>query len=262
VSELPISCYIRTLNEEARIERAVRDAFKVAAEVVIVDCGSTDRTQQIAEAAGARVVHQDWLGNGGQKRAGEDLCRHDWLLDLDADEYVSDALAANIRAAFADGAPDKSVYQLKLVTVPPYGKTWYGFSTAWRSKLYDRRRHRMPDHGIWDQLELPKSVKPGRIEGPLLHESFSGIAQQAHKLNRGSSVRAREAKLKSKWSLTLRVIGAMPIYFARHYFIKGLWRAGVYGYAIAWLAAYGRWLRDVKMLETHYARAQGREPEL
>ena len=66
----------------------VRAARAVAAEVIVVDSGSTDDTIAQAEAAGARVLRQEWLGNGKQKRIGEDACRHDWVLDLDADEII------------------------------------------------------------------------------------------------------------------------------------------------------------------------------
>ena len=65
----PISCYIRTLNEESRIGAAVGAAFSVAREVVAVDSGSTDGTVAAAEAAGARTVEQPWLGGGGATRS-------------------------------------------------------------------------------------------------------------------------------------------------------------------------------------------------
>ena len=120
----PISCYIRTLDEESRIGAAVRAALQVAREVVVVDSGSTDGTVAVAEAAGARIVKQEWLGSGHQKRVGKDACRHDWLLDLDADEIVSGELAQDIRALFAAGEPDADVSRLSLVTVDPSGRIW------------------------------------------------------------------------------------------------------------------------------------------
>jgi glycosyltransferase involved in cell wall biosynthesis len=246
-----LSCYIRTLNEERRIAEVVRAALQAADEVVVVDSGSIDGTKALAEAAGARVVDQPWLGNGGQKRAGEDLCAHDWLLDLDADEIVTPELAANIRALLAAG-PTETVYELKLVTIPPYGEIWWNASLAWRRKLYDRRKHRMPDHKAWDQLDLPRGARVGRVEGALLHHSFTGVEQMMAKLNKVSTVRARESRLKPLWEVALRVVCAPPFYFLRHYILRGLWRAGLYGFVIAGTAAIGRWLRDVKMLERHY----------
>src|SRR4030088_3299263 len=109
---MPVSCYIRTLNEERLLGKVIAAVRDVVDEVVIVDCGSTDATVAIAQAAGARMVHQPWLGHGRQKRFGEDLCRNDFLLDLDADEIVSPGLAAEIRALLAFGPAPMPIYEL------------------------------------------------------------------------------------------------------------------------------------------------------
>lgn len=247
----PVSCYIRTQNEAARIGEVIAAALAVADEVVVVDCGSTDATVAIAEAAGARVLHQPWLGNGGQKRFGEAACRHDWLLDLDADEVLSETLANEIAALFADGAPPCPVYELILITAPPIGRPWFDFLHTPRRKLYDRRVLRMPDHRAWDQLQVPAGVKIGRLKGFILHHSFRDLAHFSEKLNRVSSVRAREAKLKPRWVVIGRVLLAPPVYFLKHYLQRRLWKAGLYGFIIAGLSAHGRWLRDVKMYERH-----------
>ena len=190
----PVSCYIRTLNEERLLGRVVAAAREVVDEIVIVDSGSKDATVAIAQAAGARVIHQEWLGNGRQKRFAEDQCRNDFVLDLDADEVVSPALAAEIRALFAAGPPPLPIYELKLVTVPPVGKPWTNISVAYRRKLYDRRVVRAPDHKAWDQFEVPPGVEVGRLAGDLLHYSFRDLAQLVEKLNRVSTVRARDGK--------------------------------------------------------------------
>ncbi|MEO1090171.1 MAG: glycosyltransferase family 2 protein [Pseudomonadota bacterium] len=249
-----LSCYIRTLNEATRIERVVLAAKAVAAEVVVVDSGSTDETVAIAEAAGARVVHQPWLGNGPQKRVGEEACSHDWLLDLDADEVVSPELADEVRALFANGEPTRSVHRLKLVTVPPFGEPWHDFYLAWRAKLYDRRQHRMPDHRAWDQLQLDAGTVVGRLGGAIDHHAFRDLAHVMEKLNKVSTNRARDGRLKPFPVVALRVVAALPVYFFKHYVLRGLWRGGLYGFAFAGTQAIGRWLRDAKMLEMHLWR--------
>jgi glycosyltransferase involved in cell wall biosynthesis len=245
----PISCYIRTLNEERFLGRVVAAAREVADEIVVVDSGSTDATVAIAQAAGARVIHQDWLGNGRQKRFAEDQCSHDFLLDLDADEVVSPALAAEIRALFAAGPPPLRVYEMRLVTVPPVGKPWTNISVARRRKLYDRRVVRIPDHKAWDQFEVPPGVEVGRLRGDLLHHSFRDLAQLVDKLNRVSTVRARDGKKAGRVAIAARILFAWPFYFVKHYLFRGLYRAGLYGIVLAGISAYGRWLRDAKMYE-------------
>lgn len=244
-----LSAYIRTRNESRMIGDVVKAALAVAAEVVVVDSGSTDDTVAIAEAAGARVVAQEWLGNGHQKRVGEDACRHNWLLDLDADEIVTPALAAEIAALFADGAPTAPIWRVSLAMAPAIGKPWTRFGLSWRHKLYDRRVVRQPDHAAWDQFDIPQGAKVGALKSPIIHHAFTGAEHLMEKLNRNSTVRARELALKPTPLLVLRIFFGLPAYFAKRYFLDGLIRGGVYGFAFALMSGFGRWLRDVKMFE-------------
>ncbi|MEM9081479.1 MAG: glycosyltransferase family 2 protein, partial [Verrucomicrobiota bacterium] len=255
VERLPLSCYIRTLNEEYRIGEVVEAALEVAAEVICVDSGSTDATVAIAEEKGARVIRQEWLGNGGQKRVGEQAAQYDWVLDLDADEVVSRELGEEIRGLFVGGEPEGAVYELKLVTIPPFGQPWLTSCLAWRRKLYDRRKFQMPDHAAWDQLEIPKEVPVGRLKGPLFHYSFKDVEHMLAKMNRVSSVRGREKKLKSLGVVKLRILFGFPGYFFKKYVKQQMFREGVYGFACAVVLAGQRWLTDVKMLERHMKEA-------
>lgn len=246
----PVSAYIRTLNEARMIGEVVRAARAATAEVIVVDSGSTDATVAIARETGAQVLAQPWLGNGLQKRAGEDACRFDWVLDLDADEVVTPELAAEIAALFAAG-PRETAYSIPLLTQPPFGRLWRRAAVARRTKLYDRRVWRMPAHKAWDQLDTG-AARIGRLRGAIVHHSFRDVAHMADKLNKVSTVRARETRLKPYGVVVLRVIAAGPLYFLRHWLLRGLWREGLYGFAVSVLAAHGRWLRDVKMLERHW----------
>lgn len=245
----PVSCYIRTLNEQGNIARVIAAVRGVVDEVIVVDSGSTDDTVRIAQAEGARVVYQPWLGNGRQKRAGEDQCLHHFVLDLDADEIVSAPLADEIRALFANGEPPLPVYELKLVTAPPVGRPWSDIAVRYPRKLYDRRVVRAPDHAVWDQFTVPRNVGIGRLGGDLLHRSFRDVGHLVEKLNRASAARARDGKQRGLLQLWLRVVFMLPLYFLKHYMLRGLYRAGTYGFSVALVSAYGRWLRDAKMYE-------------
>ncbi|MBX2856732.1 MAG: glycosyltransferase family 2 protein [Rhodobacteraceae bacterium] len=257
----PISCYIRTLNEERLIGEVIAAARKVSREVVIVDSGSTDRTCEIAADAGARVIEQTWLGNGFQKRTGEEACSQEWLLDLDADEILTPELIAEILALFDGGEPPLSVYRLTLVTAPPIGEPWTHFALDPRAKLYDKRRWRMPESRAWDQLALPTDAAVGALKGALMHHSFQDFAHYMAKWNGVSTRRAEAIKLKPLWLVRLRVLFAWPFYFLRHYILRGFWRGGLYGFAVAGGVAFGRWMRDVKMYEIHRRREEGPEEE-
>jgi glycosyltransferase involved in cell wall biosynthesis len=256
-----LSCYIRTHNEERLIGRVIEAAGKVAGEIILVDSGSTDRTIEIAERAGCKVVRQQWLGWGFQKRVGEDHCSNDWLIDIDADEIVSAELADEIKGLFSGSGPALPVYRLRLVTAPPVGKPWTNFRIDPRAKLYDRRRVRMPADRAWDQLRIEDGLQAGELKGALWHHSFRDIAHLVEKYNRGSSSMAGDSKRKHPAVIRLRVLFAMPFYFFKAYVTRGLWRAGLYGLILARLSAIGRWLRDAKMYELERMEAEVGEPK-
>jgi len=255
-TSIPLSCYIRTLNEAGRIRPVVEKVLEIGAEVIVIDSGSTDGTQKIAREAGAKVIEKKWEGNGFQKHHGEDATANNWLLDLDADEILSPELQDEIRTLFANGTPAPGIYALKLVTVPPVpkGMVWNTCNLAWRNKLYHKSIVRMPEHAAWDQFEVPAGIKPRRLKGALLHYSFLNIAQQIIKANHGSTVRANETKLKPKGLIALRILFGFPFYFSKKYFKQRMYRAGVYGFACAAVIASNRWLKDVKMYELHLAK--------
>jgi len=245
----PLSAYIRTRNEARMIADVVRAAHSVADEVVVIDSGSTDDTAALAQAAGARVVSREWLGSGRQKRFAEDQCRHDFLLDLDADEVLSPALAAEIRGLFAKGEPAFGIYRTPVAIAPPIGKPWVGFGGVVRHKLYDRRVVRAPDHDLWDQFDIPAGVAVGALKAPIFHHAFADAAHLVMKLNRNSTTRANALAPKPLPILALRIFFGLPFYVAKRYVLDGLFRGGVYGFAFSVMSGFGRWMRDVKMYE-------------
>ena len=250
----PVSCYIRTLNEENRIGATVQAALLTAREVVVVDSGSTDGTVAAAEAAGARVVEQPWLGGGHQKRVGEDACRHDWLLDLDADEVVSEDLAREIRGLFAAGEPDADIFRLPLVTVDPSGRIWRRARAPRRAKLYDRRKIRMPAHGAWDQFRIPAGLRVRKLDGPLLHHAFDNIGHLSRKQGSAMVRRVRFLDDGRRFPTALRVWFGLPLFFLRNYLLRGQWREGRYGFLFALTTAYNHWLRYAMLYERQRIR--------
>ena len=90
--KMPISCFIIARDEEQRIGRTIRSVIDWVDEVILIDSGSTDKTVEIANALGARTLFNKWPGYGPQKRFAEEQCSHDWVLNLDADEVVTQAL--------------------------------------------------------------------------------------------------------------------------------------------------------------------------
>src|SRR3712207_2493548 len=116
---LPLSIFIIAQNEADRLPETLRAVRDLTDDLVLVDSGSTDGTQAVAQEFGARVIYNPWPGYGQQKRFGEDQCRHPWLLNIDADEVVPGSLAAEIRALFAEGEPERRAYRIRIAEIFP-----------------------------------------------------------------------------------------------------------------------------------------------
>lgn len=246
----PISCYIRTFNEEARIVATVRAALAVSAEVIVVDSESSDATTSKAEEAGARVISQRWLGFGHQKRVGEEVCRHDWLLDLDADEIVTDDLAGEIRNLFANGEPmDADVYLLHLTFVDPSGRIWKKARPDRRAKLYNRLKVRIPAHGAWDQFRISPGLRVKRLVGPLLHYAFDDIAHLSRKQAAFEVRTLPHLPEGNRISVAFRVYFGLPWFVFRSYVLRRLWKEGAYGFLFSLTTAYNHWLRYAMLHE-------------
>src|SRR5262249_16834750 len=92
----PISAIIITRNEERHIAEAI-SSLSCCDEVLVIDAESTDRTREIAERCGARVIVRSWEGFASQKNFGATQARHDWIFSLDTAERVSIELANEIQ---------------------------------------------------------------------------------------------------------------------------------------------------------------------
>src|ERR1039457_4510126 len=92
---MKITATIITLNEERNVARAV-ESLRCSDEILIVDSGSTDRTVELAEKLGVRVLEAGWLDYAAQKNWAAEYASNDWILSLDADEALSESLEAEI----------------------------------------------------------------------------------------------------------------------------------------------------------------------
>lgn len=242
---LPLSVAIITLDAG----RALADCLASVAwadDVVVLDSGSRDDTLALAEQAGARVIHQDWLGFGPQKQRAVEACRHDWVLCLDADERVSPELLASLQAALA--APQHSAYRFARCNrfLGRYLKYGEGYPD-WSLRLFDRRQARWSDDAVHEKVLTEGEV--GTLQGDLLHDSAESLASYLTKQNRYTSLAADMALAAGKRSSTGRIVFSPFIRFIKFYLIRQGFRDGLPGLIHIAIGCFNSFLKYAKMLE-------------
>jgi len=245
---LPISCFIIARNEADRIAHTIHSVKGWVDEIIVIDSGSTDDTVAVCEALGARVLYNLWPGYGLQKRFGEEQCRNDWLLNLDADEVVTPALAAEIAVAFAGGPPQVAGFYLKVRDLLPGEKKLAPFAhTNTCLRLYDKRFARFSDSPVHDSV-IVREGETRILQQPVLHRSFRSLSHMLGKINSYSTAQAKDLQKKGMTLPYLRLLVELPFGFLKMYLLRGYVLRGWRGIVYSSVYAYGRFLRVVKVI--------------
>jgi len=239
-----VSVIVITKDEEAAIGRCLA-SVSWADEILVVDSGSTDRTVELARVAGARVtVMSDWPGFGPQKNRALDLATGDWVLSLDADEWVTPALAAEIRAA-VKRADAPAAFQLpRLSSFVGREMRHSGWWPDYITRLFRRGAARFSDDLVHERLVVTGAV--GRLSEPLRHESFTSLEEVVDKMNRYSSASARMRVERGKGGSVGSAVAHGLWAFIRTYILRAGFLDGREGFVLAVANAEGTYYRYLK----------------
>jgi glycosyltransferase involved in cell wall biosynthesis len=240
-----LSVVIITLNEEANIVACI-ESVKDAAEVVVVDSGSDDRTVELARRAGARVTMHPMTDFSDQRNYAESLATKDWVLSLDADERVTPELMSEINAAIA--ANTHVGYMIPELNEVFRKPMQHG---GWHPQRHLRlsKRGRGSWHGnVMEAVDI-NSGSVGRFRSPILHFGHPDIHTFLIKLDRYSTMEAE--KHVSRATFTLGALAAMvPLpYFLYKFILQGGFLDGWQGLAAALLLSFYKSLTYMKAIE-------------
>src|SRR5689334_7597924 len=163
---MKITATIITQDEERTIERAI-ESLRCADEILIVDSGSTDRTVELAQNLGARVIEAGWLGFAAQKNWAAEQASHDWILSLDADEALSEALEAEIWNLKKCG-PRHDAYTMPRLA--RYLGRWIlhsGWYPDRKVRLYERGKARWVGEFVHESVIVDGRI--GHLDSNILH---------------------------------------------------------------------------------------------
>lgn len=236
-----------TLNESANIADCLTSLWRVCDEIVVVDSLSTDDTVAKAEAMGAKVVLQPFLGDGNQKNVGPAHARNDWVLSLDADERLTDEMVDAIKALDLSRTPHDAYAFRRRNYI---GTRWIrrcGWYPDYCIRLYNRKLTAFSETKQHDSVQ-PKNCQ--RIKADMIHYSFRDIGELFAKPGRNYS----NAAAKIMYQKGKKIAGYTPMVHGtaamiRKYLLQAGFLAGVDGFTVSLSAAINSYLKYAKLLE-------------
>jgi glycosyltransferase involved in cell wall biosynthesis len=241
----PLSVFVITYNN-TRTLPACLESVRWADEIVVVDSLSTDDTVEIARRYGARVIAQEFLGFGKQKRFAMDRTTHDWVLLIDADEQLSPALQREIQDLLKAG-PTADGYKIPRLEL----LFWRMASPRARKRaflrLFDKRKGRFTDMPIHSEPKVDGRI--ATLKSLFYHYGQTDLATKIGKVNLYSSSLVPDKIAKGRRGNPFMMVFYPPYYFFVRYFLNGHFLNGWAGFMIACADAIYVFLKYAKLYE-------------
>jgi glycosyltransferase involved in cell wall biosynthesis len=241
---LPISLVVITHNEAANIARCL-DSVHIAAEKIVVDCGSDDDTRAIAEAHGARVVEQPWLGFGAQRNFASGLASYDWILSLDADEALTPQLTRALEQGLPQLLASTAAAGVLFRTAWFMGRPlrWYRFMVRERKpRIYHRQRARWSEARVHESLVY--SGGEVTFKPPFMHYVNPTLAHLQLKYLRYAELKALDWRERGRGTRPYEWPFVFILTFVKDYLLRLAvldgWRGWIAAYMAAHYATYKR----------------------
>lgn len=242
---IPVSIVIVTKNEEANIEAAL-DSVKDAAEIVVIDSFSSDRTVEICRKYTDKVLQKEWEGFARQKQSAVDLATCPWVFILDADERFTPELKAEVINAIEENRHDGFYVPRKNFFMGRWIKHG-GWRPDYTLRLFRKEAGRIEDREVHEKVIVNGSVS--HLKNPLIHYTYNSVSDYLKRMDVYSSLAAKELKkngvVPNVLDFLLRPLAA----FVKMFFFRFGFLDGRYGLALAVLYSYYTFLKYAKTWE-------------
>lgn len=240
------SVYIICCNEAFHIQRLLDNVHDFN-EVILVDSGSSDQTLEIAKNyPNVKIFHQPWLGYAAQKDFALKKCTSDWVINLDADEVLSDELKQEIQNTIKNGDCDALSCSLVEVFL---GRAAHRFSkSADKIRIFKRACGSYNlNVSVHESITISGKVK--QVKGVIYHYGLTSIETMISKNNVYSSLAAMDKFSKGKSSNLIKLVFNFFWAFFRAYFLKRLFLNGKSGFIHSMSIGFYAFLKEAKLLE-------------
>jgi glycosyltransferase involved in cell wall biosynthesis len=243
-------------NERLNIRPCIESVKSIADEVLVADSGSTDGTVDIArQIGGCRIIQREYVHSGDFKNWAIPQAAHPWVLIVDADERVTESLAAEIQQILETGPEYDGYWIYRQSYLCGHRVRYSGWSSDRVLRLFRRDISRY--EGDNDHAEVSVSTgKVGRLRTKLLHFTYWSYDQYLQKINRYSTYQARVWHAKGKRPRFARMLLAVPFRFLHLYLVRWGFLDGWVGIQVCSMTAFYSFLKQARLWELHHAKPQ------
>ena len=246
IMEIRLSAVIITFNEERNIERCLKSLDGIADEIIVVDSFSTDSTESICIAAGAKFIQHEFEGHIEQKNWAKEQASFDHILSLDADEALDEQLKSAIKDLKQNWQHDG--YQMNRMT--NFCGQWIKHS-GWypdvKLRLFDRRKAAWGGDNPHDKIIMMSDEKTSHLKGNILHYSFYTLEEHMQQIHKFSSIGAKALYKKGKKSSLLKCFYKPTARFIKAFILQKGFLDGHFGWIISTRSAYANYLKYRKL---------------
>jgi glycosyltransferase involved in cell wall biosynthesis len=248
-----LSVTVITLNEEANIVPCLESA-SWAAEIVVLDSGSTDRTVELARQFTDRVISVTWQGFGKTKNQAVDEARMPWVFVLDADERITPPLRREIEHILqADGPADGYRVPRRNHFCGRFIKH-LGWYPDYSIRLFRKAQGRFVEREVHESVAVTGQV--GTLQHPMLHYTYNSINDFVLRMDRYSTLAARELLRRGKRPCLGELVWRPFLTFLKLYVLQRGFLEGRDGYTLAFLYSTYNFLKYYKFRELKQQQAR------
>ena len=253
-NEIKLSVYLIVRNEEKNIRTAL-ESVKWADEIVIVDSGSVDNTVKIAREYGAKIFDEEFRGYTLQKNSAMGHCSGQWLLNIDADEEVSDDLRKSIEFIIFQNNIEKVYDSYKINRKNFYLGKWIkhcGWYPEYRIRLSQRGSSKWVGETLHEKLE--SSGESGFLKGDLLHRPYENLGVHLDKIRKYSEIWAEKEVKNGRKSKKINLFSRPAIRFIKMFILKAGFLDGMPGLIASIMGSYYVFMKYARLYEIDKVR--------